>query len=165
MWDGVEAVATIVLRRKARRPINRLRFDRGIVLVGLIGWHHSNWRGEVLKTDVGPVMTVMGFGQSFPLDPLPAGWRHRKFWTRAPMTMSRSRTTCRACGSKLTTARRCCFAPSISISPPIRSSLALVHRVSDPQPTRRAHTRRRRSPGAAIPSVPDGSRRQARHGI
>jgi hypothetical protein len=30
----------------------------------------------------------MDFGQSFPLDPLPSGWRHRKFGTRSPMTMS-----------------------------------------------------------------------------
>jgi hypothetical protein len=30
----------------------------------------------------------MDFGQTFPLDPLPSGWRHRKFWTRAPMMMS-----------------------------------------------------------------------------
>ena len=31
---------------------------------------------------------MMDFGQSFPLDPLPSGWQHRKFWTRSPMTMS-----------------------------------------------------------------------------
>jgi hypothetical protein len=30
----------------------------------------------------------MDFEQSFPLDPLPSGWRHRKFWTRSPMTMA-----------------------------------------------------------------------------
>jgi hypothetical protein len=30
----------------------------------------------------------MDFGQSFPLDPLPSGWRHRKFWTRSPMSMA-----------------------------------------------------------------------------
>jgi hypothetical protein len=27
-------------------------------------------------------------GKSFPLDPFPFGWRHRKFWTRSPMSMS-----------------------------------------------------------------------------
>jgi hypothetical protein len=31
---------------------------------------------------------VMDFERSFPLDPLPSGWRHRKFWTRSPMTMA-----------------------------------------------------------------------------
>jgi hypothetical protein len=63
----------------------------GIVLViagGLIGWYFWDSRGEVLKPDGGPVVTVMDFGRSFPLDPLPSGWRHRKFWTRSPMTMS-----------------------------------------------------------------------------
>jgi hypothetical protein len=63
----------------------------GIALViagGLIGWHFWDGRGEVLNPDGGLVVTVMDFGQSFPLDPLPSGWRHRKFWTRAPMTMS-----------------------------------------------------------------------------
>jgi hypothetical protein len=33
----------------------------------------------------GPAVTVMNFSQSFPLDPLPSGWRHQKFWTRVPM--------------------------------------------------------------------------------
>ena len=63
----------------------------GIALViasGLIGWHFSDGRGQVLKPDGGPVVTVMDFERSFPLDPLPPGWRHRKFWTRSPMTMS-----------------------------------------------------------------------------
>jgi hypothetical protein len=41
-----------------------------------------------LKPDGGPIVTVMDFGQSFPLDPLPSGWRHRKFWTRSPMSMA-----------------------------------------------------------------------------
>jgi hypothetical protein len=63
----------------------------GVALVataGLIGWLFLDQRGEVLKPDGGPVVTVMDFGQTFPLDPLPAGWRHRKFWTRSPMTMA-----------------------------------------------------------------------------
>jgi hypothetical protein len=63
----------------------------GIALVataGLIGWLFLDQRGEVLKPDGGPIVTVMDFGQTFPLDTLPAVWRHRKFWTRAPMTMS-----------------------------------------------------------------------------
>jgi hypothetical protein len=60
-----------------------------LVIAGaLIGWHFSDSRGEVLKPDGGPVVTVMDFSQSFSLDPLPSGWRHRKFWTRSPMTMS-----------------------------------------------------------------------------
>ena len=59
-----------------------------IIAGGLIGWHFWDGRGEVLKPDGGPAVTVMDFSQSFPLDPLSSGWRHRKFWTRWPMTMS-----------------------------------------------------------------------------
>jgi hypothetical protein len=49
-----------------------------VAAVGLISWHFFGGRGEVLKPDGGPVVTVMDFGQSFPLDPLPSGWRHRE---------------------------------------------------------------------------------------
>ena len=59
-----------------------------ITAAGLIGWQFLGGCGEVLKPDGGPVVTVMDFGKSFPLDPLPSGWRHRKFWTRSPMTMA-----------------------------------------------------------------------------
>jgi hypothetical protein len=59
-----------------------------VIVVDLIGWHFWGGRGEVLKPDGGLVVTVMDFGRSFPLDPLPSGWRHRKFWTRSPMTMA-----------------------------------------------------------------------------
>ena len=59
-----------------------------VAAVGLISWHFFGGRGEVLKPDGGQVLAVMDFGQSFPLDPLPSGWRHRKFRTRSPMSMS-----------------------------------------------------------------------------
>jgi Protein of unknown function (DUF3047) len=59
-----------------------------VAAVGVIGWHFFDMRRDVLHPDGGPVVTVMDFGQSFPLDPPPSGWRHRKFWTRSPMTMS-----------------------------------------------------------------------------
>jgi hypothetical protein len=59
-----------------------------IAAAGLIGWHFFGGPGEVLKPDGGPVVTVMDFGQPFPLDPLPSGWRHRKFWTRSPMSIA-----------------------------------------------------------------------------
>jgi hypothetical protein len=35
-----------------------------------------------------PVVTVMDFSRPLPLDPLPPGWQHRKFWTRRPMDIS-----------------------------------------------------------------------------
>src|SRR5215469_10296451 len=63
----------------------------GVALVAaasLIVWHFWDGRGKMLKADGGPVVTVMDFGRSFPLDPLPSGWKHQKFWTRSPMTMA-----------------------------------------------------------------------------
>ena len=59
-----------------------------VTVVGLISWHLFGGRRDVLKPDGGPVVTVMDFGRSFPLGPLPSGWQHRKFWTRSPMTMT-----------------------------------------------------------------------------
>jgi hypothetical protein len=56
--------------------------------VAVVGWHFFGGRGEVLRPDGGPVVTVMDFGQPFSLDPLPSGWQHRKFWTRSPMTIA-----------------------------------------------------------------------------
>src|SRR5262249_25915898 len=53
-----------------------------------VGWRFLGARGDVLRPDGGPVVTVMDFGRSFPFDPLPAGWKHQKFWTRKPMTMA-----------------------------------------------------------------------------
>ena len=59
-----------------------------VIAAGLVSWHFWSGRGEVLKPDGGPVVTVMDFGRGFPLDRLPSGWQHRKFWTRSPMTMA-----------------------------------------------------------------------------
>jgi hypothetical protein len=59
-----------------------------VAAVGVIGWHFFGGQGEVLKPDGGPVVTVMNFGQPFPLDPLPSGWRHRKFWTHSRMSIA-----------------------------------------------------------------------------
>jgi hypothetical protein len=36
-----------------------------VTAVGLIGWHVWDGRGEVLKPDGGPVVTVMDFGEAF----------------------------------------------------------------------------------------------------
>ena len=61
-----------------RRTAWRTRYALlgGVALVAaasLIVWHFWNRRGDVLKADGGPVVTVMDFGRSFPLDPLPSG--------------------------------------------------------------------------------------------
>jgi hypothetical protein len=107
-----------------------------LTVVGLIGWHFWPRRGDILEPDGGAVVTVMDFGQSFPLDPLPSGWKHRRFWTRAPMTMAVGVKDGVPSMSKPMTARRCYFARSISISPLTRCLLGAGHRIADPQPAR-----------------------------
>ena len=42
-----------------------------LLAAAVIGWRFFGTRGDVLKPDGGPVVTVMDFGRSFPLDPLP----------------------------------------------------------------------------------------------
>lgn len=53
------------------------------VVAGLVVW---TWlppaRHNVLTPHGAPEVVVMDFAEPFPLDPLPAGWRHRTFWTR-----------------------------------------------------------------------------------
>jgi Protein of unknown function (DUF3047) len=45
-------------------------------------------RLNVLRPHGERELAVMDFSTPFPLDPPPAGWLHRRFWTRQPMTMS-----------------------------------------------------------------------------
>jgi len=45
-------------------------------------------RTNVLTGNSQPEVTVMDFSTPFSLDPLPAGWYHRTFWTRGPMQMA-----------------------------------------------------------------------------
>ncbi|MEO8248850.1 MAG: DUF3047 domain-containing protein [Burkholderiales bacterium] len=45
-------------------------------------------RGAAIKPRGEPQVVVMDFSQPLSLDPLPPGWQHRTFWTRAPMQMS-----------------------------------------------------------------------------
>lgn len=48
--------------------------------------------GEALADDPArDVLDVMSFAPPFALQPLPAGFFHRTFWTRSPMTMSLAR--------------------------------------------------------------------------
>ena len=76
-------------RRAALRTSYLLLGGAALVAAAcLIVWRFWDGRGDVLKPDGGPVVTVMDFGQRFPLNPLPSGWKHRKFWTRTPMTMA-----------------------------------------------------------------------------
>jgi hypothetical protein len=43
-------------------------------------WGRSSWAWGL--------MVYAPVGMPLDLDPLPSGWRHRKFWTRSPMTMA-----------------------------------------------------------------------------
>jgi hypothetical protein len=45
-------------------------------------------RANVLTAHGEQEVVVMDFSAPFPLDPLPAGWYHRTFWTRGPMQMA-----------------------------------------------------------------------------
>lgn len=54
----------------------------------LTGCDEGRRRTNVLTARGEPEVTVMDFSVPFPLDPPPAGWYHRKFWTRAPMQMA-----------------------------------------------------------------------------
>jgi hypothetical protein len=123
--------------------------------VGLIGWHFFGGRGEVLKPGGGPVVTVMDFGQRFPLDPLPSGWRHRKFWTRSPMTMAFAvKDGVPSMRFETHDSASMLFRHiDVDLATYQMADVALVYRVADPQPARRARARRRRSPGAAVSSV------------
>lgn len=47
--------------------------------------------GTLLDDSGAPVLSVMDFGPAFSLAPLPAGFTHRRFWTRTPMSMSLAR--------------------------------------------------------------------------
>ena len=44
-------------------------------------------RHDALVADGGPEVVLMNFAEPFSLDPLPAGWYHRLFFARLPMTM------------------------------------------------------------------------------
>ena len=45
-------------------------------------------RGAALVARGEPEVVIMDFAKPPTLQPLPAGWYHRQFWTRAPMDMS-----------------------------------------------------------------------------
>ncbi len=49
---------------------------------------NSGARTNVLEPHGEPEIVVMDFARPMPLDPPPAGWHHRTFWTRGPMTLS-----------------------------------------------------------------------------
>jgi hypothetical protein len=59
------------MKNEASGLASSLPSGRRCRAVDLIGWHFWGGRGEVLKPNDGPVVTVTDFGPSFPLDPPP----------------------------------------------------------------------------------------------
>ncbi len=62
-----------------------------LLLIAVVAVVLAVGRGErlnVLRPNGERELAVMDFSMPFPLDPPPPGWRHRRFWTRAPMQMS-----------------------------------------------------------------------------
>lgn len=67
---------------------NPLRVFLFCILLILGGYASAADRINVLVAKGQSELTVMDFSVPFSLDPLPAGWYHRTFWTRGPMHMS-----------------------------------------------------------------------------
>ena len=65
------------------KPI--LSFLVFIALTFVTACDRGRERTNVVTGDGKPEVTVMDFSTPFSLDPLPAGWYHRTFWTRGPM--------------------------------------------------------------------------------
>lgn len=62
-----------------------LRTLAGASILGLAGCGDGSYRAAALKQGGTGPATLMNFDRPFPLDPLPAGWRQRTFWTRPAM--------------------------------------------------------------------------------
>jgi hypothetical protein len=108
-----------------------------VAAVDLIGWHFWGGRGEVLKPNDGPVVTVTDFGPSFPLDPPPSGWPHQEFWTRLPMTMALTVKDGMPSMRFETHDSASMLFRYVDIDLAAYSMLAgPVHRIADPQPAR-----------------------------
>jgi len=92
-WAGLVTVAFLV----------------AALLAGLLA-RGERPRDPALAGD-GPSVTLMDFGPGFALEPLPAGWHHRSFWSRPKMELSlavldgRAALTCATSGSASILAR------------------------------------------------------------
>lgn len=65
-----------------------LRFFLFSAVALLTACDRERERTNVLTARGERELAVMDFSAPFPLDPLPAGWYHRTFWTRGPMEMA-----------------------------------------------------------------------------
>ncbi len=82
------------MRKFAEWPGPWRKWIVGALLLAAAGAAIAVWllreppRENVLRANGAATVALMVFTQPFPLDPPPPGWRHAKFWTRAPMQMS-----------------------------------------------------------------------------
>jgi hypothetical protein len=84
---GVGIMATVILRPYLGEPerVNVLTANNAPRLNTLA----INTSASAFITSAGPTeLVVMDFSSPITLDPVPEGWRHRRFLTRAPMDMS-----------------------------------------------------------------------------
>jgi Protein of unknown function (DUF3047) len=84
----LKKIAARPTRGKPEMSKSFLSFLLFVTLTFLTACDRGRERTNVLTGDGEPEVTVMDFSAPFSLDPLPAGWYHRTFWTRGPMQMA-----------------------------------------------------------------------------
>jgi hypothetical protein len=84
----LKKIAARPTRGKLEMNKSFLSFLLFVTLTFLTACDRGRERTNVLTGDGEPEVTVMDFSAPFSLDPLPAGWYHRTFWTRGPMQMA-----------------------------------------------------------------------------
>jgi hypothetical protein len=84
----LKKIATRLARGKFQMSKSFLSFVLFSALTFLTACDRGRERANVLTGRGEPEVTVMDFSVPFSLDPPPAGWYHRTFWTRWPMQMA-----------------------------------------------------------------------------
>src|SRR3989442_724563 len=84
----LKKIAARPARGKFEMSKSFLSFLLFVALAFLTACDRARERTNVLTGRGEPELTVMDFSAPFSLDPPPAGWYHRTFWTRGPMQMA-----------------------------------------------------------------------------
>ena len=84
--EARHAVRAGLMSTTGRKDFLRLLLVTALTLVSACD--SGRKRINVLTAHGEAEVTLMDFSTPFPLDPPPAGWYHRTFWTRAPMQMA-----------------------------------------------------------------------------
>ncbi len=84
----LKKIAARPARSKFQVSKSLLSFLLFIALTSLTACDRGRERANVLTGRGEPEVTVMDFSVPFSLNPPPAGWYHRTFWTRWPMQMA-----------------------------------------------------------------------------